>query len=139
MKKTRSAFTLVEVVVSMMLIGLLIIGIVQGWMFAHNLAETSAYSLAANSLSIQRMEQARSTKIDLLASPPVDELVQTNFPPVTNILDVPMSGDNIPYAVTFTTIEDLPGSLKLIRAETVWSMVDRGPFTNAIQTYRAAQ
>jgi len=61
-------------------------------------------------------------KWDTLGFPVVDVLVSSNFPPVTNILDVPISGTNIVYATNITTITtvSLSPPLKMIRVDCSW-------------------
>ena len=138
-RATTAAFTLAEVVVSTAIAALVIGGIAYGYLFSSKQAEWSAYSLAAQSLAIQRMEQARAANWDPLSSPLVDELVATNFPAVTEILDIPRSGTNVVYATNLTTITLVSTNppLKMIRVECVWSYMDRGFFTNSILAYRA--
>ena len=100
-------------------------------------AEWAAYSLAAHSLAMQRIEQTRAAKWDPAGFPPVDDL--TNRPPAVDILDIPISGTNIAYATSITTIAtvSLNPPLKKIRVECVWPFVNRGLFTNVVVTYRA--
>lgn len=131
--------TLVEVVLSMAISGITIGGIVMGFVMSAKRAEWSAYSLAAHSLAAQRVEQTRAAKWDVLTTPVVDELVDTNFPVQVNILDVPISGNNLTYATNFTTILNISTnpSLKMIRVDCVWPFKDEGSFTNSIITYRA--
>jgi len=133
-----AAFTIIEVVVSMALIGLAVGGIIYGYIMLTYRAEWSAYSLAAQSLAMQRVEQARSAKWDRLAVPPVDRLVASNFPAVVEILDVPNSGTNLTYAtnVVFISTVSTNPPLKMIHVECTWSL--RGNvFTNSVTTYRA--
>ena len=137
--RATAAFTLAEVVVSTAISALVIGGIAYGYIFSSKQAEWSAYSLAAQSLAIQRMEQARAANWDPLSSPLIDELVSTNFPPVTEILDIPRSGTNLVYATNLTTITLISTNppLKMIRVECVWPYLNRGFFTNSISAYRA--
>ncbi len=115
-------------------------GVVSGYIFATRQAEWSAYSLAAQSLATQRLEQTRAAQWDLRRSPIVDEVTAGNFPTVaTNILDIPVSGTNIAYATSITTISDVSSGgypLKLIRVDCVWSSGQR-VYTNTVATYRA--
>jgi hypothetical protein len=136
----KQAFTLAEIVIASAL-GMITIGAsIYGYILSAQRAEWSGYSLAANSLAMQRLEQARACKWDPLAWPPVDELVSANFPPVTtNILDIPMNGTNAVYATnytTITTVREFP-PLRMIRVDCTWMFIDRGPFTNTLVTYRA--
>jgi type II secretory pathway pseudopilin PulG len=134
------AFTLVETVIAMAVGALMLGGLVLGYLMSTRRAEWSAYSLAAQSLAIQRIEQARAIKWDPLAFPPApDPLVPATFPPKQEILDIPMTGGQITYATNYTTITDIPGPspVKMIRVDCVWQFCGRGAFTNSIATYRA--
>ena len=134
------AFTLIEMLVVSLVVSLAVTGITMGYSMAARRAEWSAYSLAAQSLASQRIEQSRAAKWDPLASPPVDELVATNFLEQVDVLDIPMFGTNQVYATIYTTINDLSDnqkSMKMIQVDAVWMFVDRGPFTNSVVTYRA--
>ena len=138
--RSQWAFTLAEVAVAMSITVMSMAGVIAGYIFATRQAEWSAYSLAAQSLATQRLEQTRAAKWDPRASPPVDEVVANNFPTVpTNVLDMPVSGTNMAYATNFTTISDVTNGgypLKLIRVDCVWSFRER-VFSNTIATYRA--
>lgn len=118
---------------------LLLAGLVTGYVLSAQRAEWSAYSLAANSLAMQRVEQIRAAKWDPLAWPPVDEVVASNFPPSIEVLDIPVSGTNLVYATNTVTIAEVSVQppLKLVRVDTTWSFGGRGPFTNTMITYRA--
>jgi hypothetical protein len=115
-------------------------GIVYGYIQSGRNAEWSAYSFAAQSLAMQRLEQCRSCKWDPDATPPVDELVNSNFTMQVSVLDIPMTGSNIVYATNFTTITTISTTppLKMISVETVWPFNLNGRlYTNSIFTYRA--
>lgn len=141
-KARRRSFTLMETVVALAVAALILGGLVLGYVMSTQRAEWSAYSLAAQSLAIQRVEQARAVKWDLQAFPQTtntDQLVPSNFTPRREILDIPMTGGQITYATNYTTITDFrPGmNLKMIRVDCVWQFCSRGVFTNTIATYRA--
>jgi hypothetical protein len=114
-------------------------GIIYGYIHSSRSAEWSAYSFAAQSLAMQRLEQARACKWDPEATPPVDQLVNSNFPVVVSILDVPMNGSNITYATNITTISTISTAppLKMISVEAVWQFINGKLYTNTIATYRA--
>ena len=123
----------------MLVLGIMITGLVAGFIQSERQAEWSAYSLAAQSLALQPIEQARGAKWDRYANPPVDQIVASNFPPVTNILDIPITGQNIVYATNVTTIRWVTTTppLKEISVATTWTFMNRGVFTNTVVTYRA--
>jgi hypothetical protein len=134
----NAAFTLVEVVMAAALGSLTVGAGLYGYVLSARRAEWSGYSLAAHSLAVQGVEQARAAKWDPTGSQP-DELVSSNFPSVVNILDIPISGTNIVYATNFTTISyaSTNPSIKMIRVDCVWKFIKNGPFTNTVITYRA--
>lgn len=114
-------------------------GIVLCYVFSVERAEWSARSAAAQCLAAQRIEQARAAKWDSLASPPVDELVSTNFPVEVASLGVPSTTAAGVLATNLTTItlldEDPP--LKMVRVDCWWAFFSRGLFTNTVITYRS--
>lgn len=114
-------------------------GIVYGYIQSGRNAEWSAYSFAAQSMAMQRLEQSRACKWDPEATPAVDELVSTNFPTLISILDIPRTGSNVVFATNFTTITTISTvpPLKMISVETVWPFINGRLFTNIIATYRA--
>src|SRR5262245_35018958 len=131
--------TLMEVVISLAIVALTIGSIVTGYVFAAQQMEVAACSGAAELMARQRVEQARAAKWDTLADPPVDELVESNFPVVTAPLDIPVAGNNPHYATNITTITTVSNDppIKLIRVDCVWPFMSRGPFTNTLTTWRA--
>ena len=137
--RSQSGTTLVETLVSIALAAMAIAGTVKGYVLAANRSEWSAYSLAAQSLANQQMEQTRAAKWDTLAYPMVDQLVSSNFPIVTNVMDVPISGTNIVYATNYTTITTVSTSppLKMIRVVSIWPFINHGVYSNVVIAYRA--
>ena len=136
--RKSKGFTLVEALISMMITGIMVTGVVAGYTQCMRQAEWSAYSLAAQSLAMQPIEQARAAKWDPYANPAVD--LVTNLPPITiNILDIPISGTNIVYATNRTTVRTVSTTppLKEISVETTWRFLNRGVFTNTVVSYRA--
>lgn len=131
--------TLVEVVLSLAITGITFGAIIFGYIMSARRAEWSGYSLAANSLALQRLEQARAAKWDVLTTPVTDEVTTTNFPVQIAVMDVPISGENITYATNFTTISLVSANppLKVIRVDCVWPFKGEGLFTNTLLTYRA--
>src|SRR5256885_508776 len=86
---SQKAFTLAEVVIAMAITVMSLAGVIMGYIFALRQAEWSAYSLAAQSLATQRMEQTRAATWAPRHTPAaIDEVVTNNFPIVpTNRLD----------------------------------------------------
>jgi prepilin-type N-terminal cleavage/methylation domain-containing protein len=138
-RAAQKGFTLVEALVSMAVVGVMMAGLVSGFMQTHRTAEWSAYNLAAQSLALQPLEQARAAKWDQYANPRVDFLNSSNFPRTTNILDVPITGTNIVYATNVVVIRSIGTNppLKEISVTTTWTFMNRGVFTNTAVTYRA--
>ena len=138
----QAGFTLTEVVVSLAILGLIFAGIVYGYVALSDKAEWSSYSLAAQAVALQGVEQARAAKWDSKASPPIDELGTTSYAQVVT-LDVPTVAGNSSIAtnyVSITTASDVP-PLRQLRADCVWSLPYRkrphqGPFTNTVITLR---
>jgi type II secretory pathway pseudopilin PulG len=135
----RRAFSLVEVVLSLGIATLTIGGIITGYLMSSKRVEWSAYSLAAHSLALQRIEQARAARWDPSSHPPIDELVSANFVPAVEVLDIPVTGTNIVFATNFTTIITVSTSplIKRIRVDCAWPFLNDSVFTNTIVTYRA--
>ena len=132
--------TLVEVVVAIALATLSFGGVVYGYVLTSDSAQWSAYSLAAQSLARQGVEQARAAKWDPKAWPPVDELGITNYTTVET-LDVPVSGQPVQAtnSVSVTVFSQDP-PLRQLRADCVWWLSNgqksRGPFINTVITLR---
>ncbi len=140
--QSSTGFTLAEVVVAIAVAALSFGGVIFGYVLTADRAEWSAYSLAAQSLAMQGVEQARAAKWDPKSWPPVDELGVTNYTQM-DILDVPVSGQPV-LATNYISIalvsQDPP--LRQLRADCVWSLANgrrsRGPFTNTVVTLRTA-
>lgn len=138
--RRRRAFSLIEAVIASAISALMFGGIIYGYIMSSRNAEWSAYSFAAQSLAMERLEQARSCQWDPEANPPVDELVSSNFPILVSVLDIPRSGSNIVYATNYTVISTISTAppLRMISVETVWPFSINGRrYTNGIVTYRA--
>jgi type II secretory pathway pseudopilin PulG len=135
-------FTLVEVVVSLALAALTFSGVMYGYAVTSDQAHWSSCSLAAHSLAVQGVEQARAAKWDPQAWPAIDELGTTNYTQVST-LDLPVTKGNILYATNFvsiTTVSAVP-PVRELRADCVWRFLNgsrsRGLYTNTVVTLRA--
>lgn len=128
-----------EALVAMAILGIMVTGVVSGFIQTHRTAEWSSYSLAAQSMAMQPVEQARAAKWDPYSKIPVDELMQTNFPTTFNVLDIPITGTNVVYGTNWITIRTTSANppLKEIYVECTWRFFNRRVFTNSVLTYRA--
>ena len=146
-----------EVVITLVVAGVTVVGVVNGYVFTAKRAEWNAYSLAAQSLAMQQLEQARA----------VDELVASNFVDQVNILDIPVTGNALAgslalqfplprtncsaivtqastngisfvFATNYISIWSVSANppLKGLRVDCVWSFMGRSTHTNTVVTYR---
>jgi len=135
-------FTLVEVVISVGLAALTFTGIIYGYALTSDQAQWSSCSLAAQSLAVQGVEQARAAKWDPQAWPGIDELGTTNYSQVS-ALDVPVAKGNILFATNYISISAVSSvpPVRELRADCVWKMLNgartRGLFTNTVVSLRA--
>jgi type II secretory pathway pseudopilin PulG len=134
----RAAFTLVDTLVSIMIMGLVFATTIVAYTRTSERAEWSGYSLAAECLGVRQMERYHAVLWDTQTLPITDDTV--NVP--TNVvapLDLPMTGTNAVWATNFTTMTTFtnagPSYFKMIRVDTVWPWKGR-LFTNTLVTYR---
>jgi Tfp pilus assembly protein PilV len=132
------AFTLIEQLFAILIAGLTVGAVVAGFWQSVSNSEWSGYSLAAQNLALQSLEQTRAAKWDPQGDPAVDDLQQSRFPDRVEILDVPVFGGRILYATNRTTITQISVSppLRMIQVECTWRFWNRGVFTNSVATYR---
>lgn len=141
--RRRRGFTLIEVLVASSIAGLAIGGCIYGYVMTSKRAEWSAYSLAAQSSAMQRLEQTRAAKWDTLppdpTDPAADQLKSTNFPAETVLLDIPLSKTNYVYGTNFTTITTVSTNppLRMVRVDCTWKFIGHEVYTNTLVTYRA--
>lgn len=153
--------TLVEVVVSVAIVALVFGAILNGYIYSAKRVEWTGYSLAAQSLGVQTLEQARSavwdtsrgknelTNITLMSSS-WNSSTKTYSGYSIDVLDVPIVGTNVVMATNFVSIQqfNISGNtnvqiwLQLIRVDTVWQFTGWGQnniryYTNSIGTYIA--
>ncbi|MFO1500239.1 MAG: type II secretion system protein [Verrucomicrobiota bacterium] len=116
----RSGVTLVEVIVALAIGGLMMAAVAFGFMQCMRRAEWSSFSLAANSLALQRLEQARAAGWN--SADATNDLVSAKFPADRQMLDVAFGTSNVLWATNFTTITTLSTNppLKLVRVDCVW-------------------
>jgi prepilin-type N-terminal cleavage/methylation domain-containing protein len=149
-------FTLVEVMVALGIVTLLFSGILTAYIQSSRQAEWTGYSLAAQAIGVQQIEQARSGVWDLSISK--NELTNLNLLSwtynaatkvgtgyTTNVLDLPISGtNNVVMATNFVTVKmlNLTGLsnvlVQMVTVDTVWPLTTRYGtrlFTNRTATY----
>lgn len=158
LKRQTSAFTLAEVVMALAIVGLIFGGILTANDQSAKRAEWSGYSLAAQALAIQQLEQSRASVWDDSVSK--NELTNLNllawtYNTSTRVgkgyswanLDLPISGTNVIRAtnyVTVTMLTNVTGApavkLQMVQVDTVWRFRFFGGnrlCTNTIVTYYA--
>lgn len=132
--------TLVEVVVAMAITGMAVGGIVNGYHYCTNSSQKAALSLAANARAMERIEATRSAIWAPDRSPAVDQLVATNFPSTTVVLDLAGSGTVVVPATIQTEISQVSVNppLKRVRVDCIWQFRGGQWVTNTIETCRAS-
>jgi hypothetical protein len=145
-KARAAAFTLAEVVICVFIMMLLFAGILTAYIQTSYRAEWSGYSLAAQALAIQQLEQAKAAVWDIQQTPVQNEF--TNMPTVTYAtLDLPVTGTNYVYATNFATVRLVPTSIAgvsnyMVKVDTVWPFRWKNKvilFTNTIADYYAPE
>jgi prepilin-type N-terminal cleavage/methylation domain-containing protein len=136
----NAAFTLVEVVISLAILGISLGGILSLYVRAAQRADWSGYSVSAQMMALSGLEQCRAVKYDPRGSPPTDALVSSNFPTRVDTLDPGPVNGITSYGTNTTTILTISTNppLKMVRVDCTWSYPGRGVFTNRVFTYRAA-
>lgn len=162
-KERKAAFTLAEVVMCMAIITTLFAGIIMAYANANRRAKWSGYSLAAQALAIQQIEQARSARWDAY-DPSIYEITNiassassSNYYNVTYTnntltgysifkLNIPYSTTNYTYATNFFSDKlvswegDASIPMRLVRIDVVWPFTWKNTtrlFTNSLVTYCA--
>jgi prepilin-type N-terminal cleavage/methylation domain-containing protein len=135
----NSAFTLMEVVISLAILGVSLGGILTLYVRSAQRADWSGYSVSAQMMALGGLEQCRAAKYDPHGSPPTDALVSANFPSRVDILDPATANGIVSYGTNTTTILMISTNpeLKLVRVDCTWTYPGRGVFTNSVSTYRA--
>src|SRR4051812_46836469 len=82
--------SVLEILVAMVIVTFCVTATVNSYVVCARQADKVAYSLSVQSLALGRMEQVRAAKWDLLNTPPIDEVVSTNFNPKFETLDLPL-------------------------------------------------
>lgn len=136
----NSAFTLVETMISILIITMFFSTVLLGYQRAAQRAQWSGYSLAAEAQGTRQLEEFRAVLWDTQSTPIIDNT--TNIPsPLVLPLDLPISGTNVIYATNYATVTTLSNfgnnaQIKMIVIKTVWPWNGQS-FTNTVVDYRA--
>jgi hypothetical protein len=135
----RAGTTLVEVVVALAITGLMVAGIVTGYIFCTTSTVKDSLYMAANARAMERLEETRSAIWAPYRAKPVDELVATNFPDKSVTLDLSGSGSETTSAMLKTDISQISLSppVRRIRVDCIWQFKGVELITNTIETIRA--
>jgi prepilin-type N-terminal cleavage/methylation domain-containing protein len=138
--EANRAFTLVEVIISLAILGISLGGILTLYFRSAQRADWSGYSVSAQMMALSGLERCRAAKFDPRGSPPTDVLVSSNFPAWVDILDPGPVNGITSYGTNTTTILTISTNpaLKMVRVDCTWTFPGRGLFTNTVFTYRAA-
>jgi prepilin-type N-terminal cleavage/methylation domain-containing protein len=141
----NGGFTLAEVVIAVAIAAVVFGGTVIAYVQSTRRAEWTGYSLAAQAMAIQQLEQARSAKWDVLSVPVVDEM--TNLPSKTwAVLDLPISGTNAVYATNYISLKTITvqtnplEAVRMVKVSTVWPFAKGRALifcTNTVANYYA--
>lgn len=157
--RKKGAFTLMEVVMSTAIVALVFAGIINAYIQTGLRLEWTGYSLAAQSLALETIEQARSTLWDPTQFPPVNEITNLNLMGTagsinangatwtgysTNTLDIPVpnGGTNVLatnyVSVQMSYVSPYPNvQMEIVTVQTVWPFIRYGNnvyFTNTMAT-----
>jgi hypothetical protein len=150
-----------EVLLAVVIVAVTFGSIINGYLSTAMRAQWTAYSLAAQSLGLQAIEQTKSATWDIstgkneitnltLMGSSWNGTTKTYSGYTTNILDVPWKGTNYILATNFITIRTIyanndssvPVQVQIVRVDTVWPFTDWGGFklcyyTNSVATFIA--
>ena len=139
--------TFMEVLIALLIVVMVFGAIINGYISSAIRGQWTGYSLAAQSMGLEAIEQARSAKWDATTnellnlnvfSPYYNPTTQTFTGYTTNILDVPMKANNPILATNYISIRmfnenndpnpNMP-QLQMIRVDTVWPFVGWSKFS----------
>jgi hypothetical protein len=150
-RRGTAAMTFMEVMMAFFIVAMVFGAIINGYISTSIRGQWTGYSLAAQSMGIQAIEQARAAKWDTGINQ-LTNLAMSGFSYnsttftatgyTTNILDVPMKTNNLILATNFISIRmfnennnsTIPVQLQMIRVDTVWPFVGWGHFSMTYYT-----
>lgn len=136
--------TLVEVMIALGIIGLTVGGIISGYIYCATFTIKAQLAQAANAKAIQRIEETRSAQWNTSSSLATDQLVASNFPDESVILDISGTDTNGTPATIITTITPISPTpfsppMRTIHVDCIWQFSRNAEWvTNSIETIRAA-
>ena len=152
-RPTRAAFTLIEILISLVILITVLSGIMYGYVQANWTAEWCSMSMAAQSYASQGAEQARAANWATRAYPMTygylgayDELTNNSVITRVDFMDIPTKGTpnttNFNFWVTnYITIHDLSTNppLRRIWSDAIWTYPMNGTLcTNTVILLRAS-
>jgi prepilin-type N-terminal cleavage/methylation domain-containing protein len=135
----RAAFTLMEVLISLVIFALVAAGMVYGYVQSNRFAEWSEMSLAAQSIASEGVEQARSAVWQTSTATNIDDLPAPATYIRTNYIEVPTSGQTLTVTnyISVTTVTANP-PVRQIFVQCMWQFpLTRKWFTNTVVAQRA--
>jgi prepilin-type N-terminal cleavage/methylation domain-containing protein len=141
----RAGMTLIEVVVALAIAGLMVAGVVTGYIFCTTSTVKDSLYMEANARAMERLEETRGAVWAPYRATPVDELVATNFPDENNVvLDLSAQSSTPTLATLHTDISQILPSAALpnaapvrrIHVDCTWQF-NGVVITNSIETCRA--
>ncbi|MFZ1074210.1 MAG: prepilin-type N-terminal cleavage/methylation domain-containing protein [Verrucomicrobiia bacterium] len=135
----RAGMTLVEVIIALAIAGLMVAGIVSGYIYCTTSAAKAELAQAANARAMERIEETRSAQWDTSSYPTTNQLVATNFP--DEVVSLDLSGTNAGGTTAtiqtyITQISTNPPFTK-IHVDCIWQFQGAELITNSIETIRA--
>jgi type II secretory pathway pseudopilin PulG len=138
--KAGTAFTLVEVVMSIAILAMVMGGMIYGYIMTNHRAEWSSMSLAAQSQAVQAVEQARAAAWDVHVMSS-DPLIPPQTYPRTSTMLIPSTGASITVSSIVDIVNILTNPpLRQIRATCWWRFppnTNGTLFSNTVVTWRA--
>ena len=130
--------TLVEVLIALVIAGVTLAGIVEGYEYTLSQTVKDSIYMEANARAQERLEQVRAARW-VVTTPTIDELQDTNFPPETLVLDQYAQSSNVLTALVKTSISDITTSppIRSIHIDCIWQFQGVQWVTNSIETDRA--